>query len=105
MVSFKKIILFVVVMLYSFGVYSESLGRTIHINRVFSEGTSKAGFYARNNISECKWGIMYIDLSNEAGKAIFSLALMAKTTDTPVVRVDYQVNESGLCKVNAIHVM
>ncbi|CCN48808.1 conserved hypothetical protein [Vibrio nigripulchritudo MADA3029] len=73
------------------------------IVRTFSEGSSKAGFYTSEGLLQCKWGIMYIDLSTEAGKAMFSQVLTAKSAGFKVVRIDY--TKSGeLCTATGLHI-
>ena len=73
------------------------------INRIFSEGGATAGFYTQEGLPECKWGIMYIDLSKESGKAMFSIALSAKVTGDKINRIDYTVSSSGTCLANGLH--
>ncbi|CCN35783.1 conserved hypothetical protein [Vibrio nigripulchritudo SFn27] len=46
---------------------------------------------------------MYIDLSTEAGKAMFSQVLTAKSAGFKVVRIDY--TKSGeLCTATGLHI-
>jgi len=99
---FKKLVISIVA-LASVLVTAETLDRFIHVNRMFSEGISTAGFYPVENLPECKWGLMYIDLATESGRAIFSLALTAKIASHSVVRVDYTVDTSGKCRVTGFH--
>ncbi|WP_196158627.1 hypothetical protein [Reinekea sp. G2M2-21] len=99
----KKLTITILLVCTSALVLAENLGRTIHVNRVFSEGASTAGFYPVESLPECKWGLMYIDLSTEGGKAIFSLVLTAKTAGHAVIRVDYTKDSSDKCLVTGFH--
>ncbi|WP_143247566.1 hypothetical protein [Agaribacterium haliotis] len=99
----KKLLLAVGLFVYCGAATADSLGRVVHIKRIFSEGSTTAGFYIKESLPECLWGLMYIDLSKESGKAIFSLVLTAKTADQSIVRIDYKKDESGKCLVSALH--
>ena len=93
------------ILLASSFIQADTLDRAIHVDRIFSEGNAQtAGFYPKESLPECKWGLMYIDLNSESGKAIFSLALMAKTTGLSVVRLNYLKDSSDKCHVTGFHV-
>ena len=83
----------------------EILNREIHISRTFAESTSTAGFYTKEPLPECLWGLMYINLASDSGKAIFTMALTAKTANQPVVRIDYVKESNGTCSVRGFHTM
>ena len=74
------------------------------VKRIFSEGSTTAGFYTVEGISECKWGIMYLNLSTESGKGMFSQVLAAKSAGFKVVRIDYTVSTSGTCQASGLHI-
>lgn len=98
-----KYLLALLIMTISYSVMAEGLGRVVHVKRIFSEGESRAGFYTQEALPECKWGLMYISLSNESGKAMFSLILTAKATNASLVRIDYTKSEDDKCYVNGLH--
>jgi hypothetical protein len=74
------------------------------VKRIFTEGSTGAGFYAVEGISDCKWGIMYLNLSTEAGKGMLSQVLTAKSAGFKVVRIDYTVSSSGTCLASGLHI-
>ncbi len=82
---------------------ADQLLKTFTVKRVFSEGSHTGGFYPNESLPECKWGLMYVDLSKESGKAIFSLLLSAKAASQSIVRIDYAVSSSGTCMVSGLH--
>ncbi|MBD1557666.1 hypothetical protein HC752_12055 [Vibrio sp. S9_S30] len=98
-----KTLLAVALATLSVFVQAEQILGSKTVLRTFSEGSAKAGFYTTEGLQECKWGIMYIDLSTEAGKAIFSQVLTAKTAGFKIVRIDY--SKSGeLCTARGLHI-
>jgi len=82
---------------------ADQLLNTYHISRIFAEGSSQAGFYTSEGLPQCLYEIMYIDLSNEGGKAQFSMALTAKTSNQTIKRLDYIVNTGGACHLTGMH--
>jgi hypothetical protein len=83
---------------------ADFLTRSFHVKRVFAQGTALAGFYTVESLPECQWGIFYIDLSNDAGRALFSMALTAKASNWEIKRVDYTVDAtSATCLASNIH--
>ena len=100
-----KNIILAILFLASSGSHADQLLETFHVSRTFAEGDSTGGFYTQEDLSECKWGLMYIDLSKESGKANFALVLTAKTANQPIVRIDYTVSSSGTCSATGIHTM
>ncbi|MDX1303029.1 hypothetical protein [Photobacterium sp.] len=93
-----------IVFLFSAPLAAEQITTPKTVKRVFSEGTTSAGFYTNEGISQCKWGIMYMDLSTESGKAQFSQVLTAKTAGFKVIRIDYTIRSSGTCLASGIHI-
>lgn len=80
----------------------------LHVLRVFSEDQTTGGFYTTENIlADCTWGLMYVDLTNPAGRAQFALLLQAKAQGLKLSRVDYTKNPAGtaagICTANGIH--
>lgn len=100
----KKIIITFVLILISSVSLAEQLSTPKTVKRIFTEGSAAAGFYTVEGISECKWGIMYLDLSTEAGKGMLSQVLTAKSTGFKVVRVDYTVSSNGTCQASGLHI-
>lgn len=98
---YKKLVL--LLLLFSPYCMAERLTGPIKISRVFSEGTSTGGFYSEEGFPQCKWGVMYIDLGNETGKAQFSILLAAKVSNSSITRIDYDIDGSGICKIKGLH--
>ncbi|MDO6708530.1 hypothetical protein [Photobacterium sp. 1_MG-2023] len=80
------------------------INQSLTITQVFSEGTTTAGFYTAEGIKDCQWEIMYLDLSTESGKAMFSQVLAAKSAGFKVVRIYYNKKESGTCTATGLHI-
>ena len=99
-----KVLVFIFSIAISVNAYSVGLGRVVHIDKVFAEGATTAGFYTKESLPECLWGIMYISLANESGKAIFSIVLSAKAAGQTVVRIDYTKDAAGKCLAGGLHV-
>ena len=104
MKTYKKLVIITVVMLMSSFAFSAQISTPKTVKRIFSEGSTSAGFYATEGITECKWGIMFLNLSTEAGKAMFSQVLTAKSANFKVVRIDYTVSSSGTCLASGLHI-
>ncbi len=85
-------------------VFADQTLETKSIGQVFSEGSSTAGFYTVEGLPQCKYQIMYIDLSDEAGKAQFSMVLSAKAAGQKVVRMDYNLGPDNRCDLTGLHV-
>jgi hypothetical protein len=102
--AFKKLVVTAVLMSISSVAFSAQISAPKTVKRIFSEGSTGAGFYATEGITECRWGIMYLNLSTEAGKAMFSQLLTAKSAGFKVVRIDYTVSSSGTCLASGIHI-
>ena len=101
---FKKTILLVAILLSSALSVADQVQRTFTVKQIFSEGEHGAGFYPNEALPECKWALMYIDLSKESGKAIFSMLLAAKASGQKIVRIDYSVATDDTCKVTGLHI-
>jgi len=84
--------------------YADTLTDVKTVKRVFSEGASTAGFFSAEGIPQCLYGIMYIDLSKDSGKAQFSMLLSAKAANQKVVRMDYTLGVNGQCNMTGLHV-
>ena len=98
-----RLILFTL-FVFSSSVLAETLNEVRTVHRVFSEGDSTAGFYSNEGFPQCKYGIMYLSLSTESGKAQFSMLLMAKAASKKVVRIDYVVDSNQYCKASGLHI-
>lgn len=100
----KKLVLSLV--LFSSATFSQAdqLLKTFTVKQVFSEGTSTAGFYPNESLPECKWGLMYVDLSKDSGKAAFSMLLAAKAAGQEIVRIDYTVSATETCLISGLHI-
>lgn len=83
---------------------AEQLFRPFTVKQVFAEGVTGAGFYPNEALSECQYGLMYISLANDGGKAIFSLVIAAKAAGQTIARIDYTVSASGACTASGLHV-
>jgi hypothetical protein len=95
--------LFLILFSISSASMADQLVNTYHIKRIFAEGASTAGFYTTEGLPECKWGIMYISLGNEVGKAQLSIALTAKTANQTIKRLDFTVDAAGVCRLTGMH--
>lgn len=104
-VFLKKMVLSLVLFLGASFSQADQLLKTFTVKRLFSEGDSIAGFYPNESLPECKWGLMYIDLSKESGKAIFSMLLAAKATGQEIVRIDYAISSEETCLISGLHVV
>jgi len=89
---------------FSSNIFAETLSEVRTVHRVFSEGENSAGFYSVEGFSQCKYGIMYLSLATESGKAQFSMLLMAKAASKKVVRIDYTIDSNQYCKVGGLHI-
>jgi hypothetical protein len=47
-------------------------------------------------------GIIYFDISTDAGRGKLSIALTARASGRPIARVDYTVGSSGACTASLI---
>ena len=90
--------------LASVGVSADQLQRPFTVKQIFAEGNTTAGFYPYEPLPECKWNIMYLDLTKESGKASFSLLIAAKAASYTIRRIDYTVSSLGTCLASAIHI-
>lgn len=77
----------------------------LHVLRIFSEGATTAGFYPVENIwADCAWGLIYVDLSNVAGRGQLALLMQAKAQNLKLQRVDYTKAPSGTCTLTGLHI-
>lgn len=103
-VTLKSLVL-VISLLFGFPcAASTGLGRTVHIDKVFAEGESLAGFYTKESLPECLWGLMYINLATDSGKALFTLVLSAQARGAVVSRIDYDKDDNDKCLARGIHI-
>jgi hypothetical protein len=100
----KKSLFILVLITLSHSSLADKLSGPYTVSRIFAEGASRAGFYPAEGLAECTYGLFYIDLTTESGKAILSLVLTAKSTGQKVVRVDYDTSESETCTVSGLHI-
>ena len=100
----KDLLFIFILSLVSCIAHSAQISSAKTVNRIFTEGSTGAGFYTAEGLPECKWGIMYIDLSKDAGKAMLANVLTAKTAAFKVVRIDYTVSGSGTCLASGLHI-
>ncbi|MBT9494367.1 MAG: hypothetical protein IV107_18930 [Paucibacter sp.] len=82
---------------------ADSIGG-LTVLRIFSEGTGGGGFYPKEPIPMCKWGLMYVDFQSPAGRAKLALLMQAKAQGLLLQRVDYVVNLDSTCSATAIHI-
>jgi|GEM_PF-1153066 len=88
----------------AFSAHADSLTRSFHVKRIFAQGTALAGFYTVEPLPECQWGIFYIDLENDTGRALYSAALTAKASNWKISHVTYTVSPTtGTCLTSSIH--
>lgn len=51
----------------------------------------------------CPYGVVYIDLTNEAGRVKMAIAITAKASGRPISRLDY-VNDGSRCWVYLLEI-
>lgn len=100
----SKILLLLSLSFSSLQLHADQLLKSFTVKQIFSEGVSAAGFYTNEPLPECRYGIMYMNLANESGKAMFALVLSAKAAGQTVNRIDYTVSATGLCMATGLHV-
>ena len=100
----KKLAVSLVLLLGGTLTQADQLQRAFTVKQVFSEGASTAGFYPNEALPECKWGLMYVDLNKESGKATFSMLLAAKAASQTIVRIDYAVRADDTCMLSGLHI-
>lgn len=78
----------------------------IPVRQVFSENNTVGGFTLAdaNLASQCLFGLMYLRLDTDAGKAQFSSLLAAKAAGWRIRRIDYSKQANGSCWVTGLHV-
>lgn len=99
----KKIIGLIAALLISSNSYSDQILEPRTVKAIFSEGTASAGFSSNEGFSMCTFGLMYLDLAKESGKAEFSMLLSAKATQQKITRIDYTIT-SGICYITGLHI-
>ena len=99
-----KKILAIMLSIYSAVTFADSLNEPRTVKRIFSEGIASAGFVSNEGMTQCLYGIMYLDLSKESGKAQFSMLLTAKASGQKVVRIDYSTDAIGKCNLSGLHI-
>ncbi|GLX85931.1 hypothetical protein tloyanaT_21830 [Thalassotalea loyana] len=100
----KKLIFWVSLLFFCSYAESKSLNEVRTVSRIFSEAGNTAGFYTVEGLADCKWQIMRIDLATEAGRAMFSQVLTAKSAGFKIVRIDYSISADGTCKALGLHI-
>lgn len=75
-----------------------------HVLTVFAESGTSAGFFPKEPLPQCLYGIMYIDLSSPAGKANMALVTSAKSMGWAITRMDYTKLPNGTCSLVSLHV-
>ena len=77
----------------------------IAVRQVFAESDTVAGFFPRDDVSsQCLFGVIYINLGTQAGRAQLSLVMQAKAQGLRVARVDYVKQPNGSCHVTGLHI-
>lgn len=71
------------------------------LTRIGVQSGSAYMFFASPPSQTCNFGAIYIDLSTDSGKAMYSLALTAKVSKTPFYRIAYSV-ANGYCTATLI---
>lgn len=99
-----KEFLAIILCISSAAVFADSLSEPRTVKRVFSEGIASAGFMSTEGFSQCLYGIMYLDLGKDSGKAQFSMLLSAKASGQKIVRIDYSVDGIGKCNLSGLHI-
>lgn len=98
-----KRLIFILLVMASCQIQAEQLLESRTVSKIFAENGNHAGFYTSEGLTQCLWGIMFIDLSTEAGKAQLSMVLAAKLSNQKIVRMDYTVITQK-CWLSGLHI-
>ncbi|MBL4589099.1 MAG: hypothetical protein JKY11_03345 [Alphaproteobacteria bacterium] len=101
-----KYLLTIIFALVSSDAFAAKFEETRHVKRVFTESNNIAGFYTVEGLPQCVYGIMYIDLSTDTGRALFSIVLTAKSLNWEIRRMDYYLTNETYgtrCNITTIH--
>ena len=98
----KEILFGLILILSSAVAAADEFLETRTVLRILSENQTTAGFYTKEGLTQCKWGIMFIDLSSEAGRAQFSMILTAKVAGQKIIRMNYIIS-SEKCRLTGLH--
>lgn len=74
------------------------------VKRIYVGGLSTAGFFTKQGMTPCLYGIMYIALTTEAGRAQLSLITTAKAAKQDIVRIDYSIDANQVCRLNSLDI-
>jgi len=74
------------------------------VKSVFAEGTDTAGLFLVEDLPQCLYGLMYIDLSSNAGRAKLALLTSAKMGGWKITRIDFTQAANGKCTLDGVHV-
>lgn len=50
----------------------------------------------------CLNGVIYFDISTEAGKGALSILLTAHASGKPIRRIDYSTDAQGMCRIDLV---
>ena len=74
------------------------------VKSVFSYQNNDAGFTTHEELTDCKYKIMYFKVSTSGGKAQMAKLLTAKVSNWKISRIDFTINSNGACWASGIHV-
>lgn len=74
------------------------------VRSVFAETNDNAGVYFTVDLTQCLYGLMYIDLTSNGGKARLALLMTAKSSGWSATRLDYTKDANGKCVLYSLHV-
>lgn len=101
----KKMVCSAIALVACCSAAADSLNGLFTVKGVFAENASTGGVkIVETNFSVSLFSLMYLNLSNETGEAIFSLLVSAKAAGWKINRIDYTVAPNGSCTVTGLHV-
>ena len=80
---------------------ADTTDNNMTLTRLGVQSGSAYMFFVSPPSANCMFGAIYIDLSTDSGKAMYSLALTAKVSKIPFYRVSYSV-ANGYCMATLI---
>lgn len=84
--------------------YADQLLGRFKVKVLFAETSDTAGVYLVEDLPQCLYGLMYIDITSSAGKARLALLTTAKSAGWSVTRLDYTKDANGKCVLYSVHV-
>lgn len=55
-----------------------------------------------SNVSSCQWGLVYLDISTDFGKAALAHLMAARAANKKLKWFDYSTGANGLCYLDSV---